>query len=572
MSGNGIELKWRRLEPFKPKDTDPEYSHHIEKSLRAEIRDPLWMLGRQWQFGEFKADNAGTPAEVSYKIQTAPITHYGSIDDKIQDFKNINNFPPEYYVEQESESDYSSKPLDLIDLKRRVEMGLELESLLNPNSEGDENNQNVTDIKELQRIFSFASVDIDELDSASLYFLNSVKNRVIDGGEIFLKLQNGNGGEIPQALFNRHREIFNEFYKWAQKNYGALQQRSLYWRDNQLEYQFALASKKNGDEIVLQADEYYEGDPDWYSFIVKSSILESQGAVKTSIPTPCEFPGMPNSRWWECEENKIDFGNLAVGEDDIAKLLLMEFALLHSNDWFILPIEMAFGTLCRITKLDVTDVFGDITTVKEAPSGDLKNWANSWSMFKLAAGAKSSSLFFLPPTFAHVEESESIEKVTFLRDEMANLVWAVEQTLPNGIGEATSGYELYREKLARRQNNDKRKAANSDSIPEYKLMSTVPHNWIPFIPMHKDENQREIIFSKGYIEDEDGQEIKPRGMILSANNLQINEEEITRSGLTITRTYQRARWIDGKTYQWIGRRKRPGRGEGASGLRFDYLE
>src|SRR6266404_4169280 len=30
------------------------------RSLRAEIRDPLWMLARQWQMGEFEAEDAGS--------------------------------------------------------------------------------------------------------------------------------------------------------------------------------------------------------------------------------------------------------------------------------------------------------------------------------------------------------------------------------------------------------------------------------------------------------------------------------------------------------------------------------
>src|SRR6185436_8636931 len=31
------------------------------RSLRAEVRDPLWMLTRQWQMGEFQGEDAATP-------------------------------------------------------------------------------------------------------------------------------------------------------------------------------------------------------------------------------------------------------------------------------------------------------------------------------------------------------------------------------------------------------------------------------------------------------------------------------------------------------------------------------
>jgi hypothetical protein len=56
-----------------------------------------------------------------------------------------------------------------------------------------------------------------------------------------------------------------------------------------------------------------------------------------------------------------------------------------------------------------------------------------------------------------------------------------------------------------------------------------------------------------------------------AKGFAIFEEEIPREGIRVTRTYQYARWLDGSSRLWIGRRKRIGRGEGSSGLRFDTL-
>src|SRR5712692_4429584 len=35
-------------------------TENFARSLRAEIRDPLWMLTRQWQMGEFEAEDAGS--------------------------------------------------------------------------------------------------------------------------------------------------------------------------------------------------------------------------------------------------------------------------------------------------------------------------------------------------------------------------------------------------------------------------------------------------------------------------------------------------------------------------------
>ena len=44
---------WNRLEG-RPRTED------FDRALRAEVRDALWMLSKQWQMGEFKGDDAGS--------------------------------------------------------------------------------------------------------------------------------------------------------------------------------------------------------------------------------------------------------------------------------------------------------------------------------------------------------------------------------------------------------------------------------------------------------------------------------------------------------------------------------
>ena len=40
-------MLWNRLEG-RPRKED------FDRALRAEVRDPLWMLAKQWQMGEFE--------------------------------------------------------------------------------------------------------------------------------------------------------------------------------------------------------------------------------------------------------------------------------------------------------------------------------------------------------------------------------------------------------------------------------------------------------------------------------------------------------------------------------------
>jgi hypothetical protein len=51
----------------------------------------------------------------------------------------------------------------------------------------------------------------------------------------------------------------------------------------------------------------------------------------------------------------------------------------------------------------------------------------------------------------------------------------------------------------------------------------------------------------------------------------VHEEEVPRAGARVFQAVQRTRWTDGRVYVWLGARRETGRGEGSSGLRFDYL-
>src|SRR5574338_572287 len=57
--------RWNRLEG-RPR------THTFDRALKAEVRDALWMLSKQWQMGEFKGDDAGSPvlARVCLDVMT----------------------------------------------------------------------------------------------------------------------------------------------------------------------------------------------------------------------------------------------------------------------------------------------------------------------------------------------------------------------------------------------------------------------------------------------------------------------------------------------------------------------
>src|SRR4051795_1464431 len=62
---------WTRLEP-QSVSGDPT------PGLEARVHDPLWLLTRQWQFGEFTAEDAGSPVAVHVASTTVPVTDWSA--------------------------------------------------------------------------------------------------------------------------------------------------------------------------------------------------------------------------------------------------------------------------------------------------------------------------------------------------------------------------------------------------------------------------------------------------------------------------------------------------------------
>ena len=60
---------WHRLEPYVG-DTE------MTTGLEAAVRDPAWMLARQWQVGEFRGSNGGSPVKAEISTQSVPLTSY----------------------------------------------------------------------------------------------------------------------------------------------------------------------------------------------------------------------------------------------------------------------------------------------------------------------------------------------------------------------------------------------------------------------------------------------------------------------------------------------------------------
>jgi hypothetical protein len=236
----------------------------------------------------------------------------------------------------------------------------------------------------------------------------------------------------------------------------------------------------------------------------------------------------------------------------------------------------------------VIDTFGVSTAVPPSRNSD----GTTWTMFELGqvgrGAARLADLFLLAPALSHRLEGEPLEEVVLMRDEMANLVWGIEQRVQGASGESVDR-RLEASRLAVHQSLP---AVSDDIRIVYRLMSEVPVNWIPFQPVattSPTDPAYDLAFERRILLRTEltgpgnvvAREVHPAGRLLRSDltmsvetepPLRIMEEEIPRDGALVRRSFQYARWIGGTSFLWLGRAKHVGRGEGASNLRYDVAE
>ncbi|WP_297325000.1 hypothetical protein [Nitrosomonas sp.] len=567
---------WLRLEPSS-------LGTNLEAGLRAAVHDPLWMLARQWQIGEFRFENVGSPVHAQMVMNCTPLTRNSS-----NKAVKMGSLPLETIIEREKVR------MDGKDQPRLVaEAGLHFLRLLAVYGDSGKLRSAILKVEEF-RLQPPDEKRLKELehDHNTVNFLRVMANRVPDGHVLYDQVQKKS--QDWQAWYQSHnpaeRDTIDKTVKswseWYKTLFSEPDADESAWLPNRLEYRISVAAPAPEGEIVLNAPEYSGGHLDWYSFNIQQG--GSLGAKRTdlnpdeikaekiscsAIPMPINYRGMPVSRYWEFEDARVDFGAMAAGRQQLAKLLLIDFALITGDDWFIVPVMVPVGTLCNTHTLEVRNTFGELLSVSSAYNIDRENAKKEgrpdkelpWSMFQLSFDSSSNTSadfnLFLPPTLGTSLHGPDLEEVLLLRDEMANMAWAVERVVEGPLGQAFNrSEEFFR---SRESQSPPSGFASEENPPAlvYRLESEVPQHWISLQPYRIGDDSPPIWF-------------KPfgdaQGRIL-AEKEPIHEEEVPREGAYVARAWQYARWINGETYLWIGCRKGVGRGEGSSGLQFDRL-
>jgi len=574
-------------------------SRDLERALRAEVRDALWALTRQWQVGEFEGTDAGSPFLAKVLTSHRSLTRYrpregaaGAIDDHL---------PLEAQVEQ--------RPLPLAFGGRAVALDLRL--LM-----GRQWLKLTADVADYVDAFQAHypieapdpsdPADADRAAHAEAWqTVAAVAGRAMDGAALYEHLTANPANHaydgVVGVAFGDHAALdarAERFVAWFHRQFqepaspdGAA------WDPSRLEYRFAISSVAPDDEKVYVADGYAGGHLDWWALDVDrggASLADPSGPVpaapverlRTLIPTAVRFEGIPNTRWWAFEDSKTNFGDVDAATTDIAKLLFLEFGLVYANDWFLVPVEAPAASIVTVGGIALTTVFGERYWIEPAGAGADNAWQR-WSMFTVNArgggtNAADTSLVLLP-TVPKIQEGEPLEELVLIRDEMANMVWAIERTIALPNGAPKRGVEAARETdayLRRIAGTVATTPASRVADVRYQVMSQVPEHWIPFVPVHVPGSVRETQLQRAalprLIEGLPIQKVRPRTSLAregldAGEPYFVHEEEVPRAGTILRQQFQRTRWRGGRAVVWLGVTRETGRGEGSSGLAFDQL-
>jgi hypothetical protein len=255
---------WNRLEG-RPRN--PEFS----RALKAEVRDALWMLSRQWQLGEFQGDDAGSPVKVKVHTQLGRLDKFQAADNPVEALPT--DVPIESRVEQMPlQWEWAGKAMRL-DL--RLQVAQYWNKLLSA--------VGLQAYKSAYLALFPITLPAEDRTNAYLYAhravhqqFAAVAGRSMDGGNFLAQLQTlpaSTGIVVSDPAHTAQLDALGEELKtWFSSIYQQPgEDGANAWIPEKLEYQFKVAGTIENQEKVLAAEEYYHGHLDWHSLDIDNS-------------------------------------------------------------------------------------------------------------------------------------------------------------------------------------------------------------------------------------------------------------------------------------------------------------
>jgi hypothetical protein len=564
---------WNRIEPRVRSAT--------LGSLAARIYDPVWLLARQWQVGEFAAEDAGSPVSVELLGASARLTYVALGTARPGDEYSPDAAPLEAVVEAEP-----AIPAGALDLRLRARAGQWWLAALDEAGLQGYRTQYLT-------LYPLPGVSADA-DAASARTASVLGGRCCDGVAV--------GAAMSAALASGTLPPSPAFATPAQQA-AAMGAAEAFvsrlstllgpptgpaaWAEERFEYQAAVAGELAGREHALVAPEHRGGRLDWYAFDIDTAggVIPMRRIKRPPHPPhrndpefpryfqpqPARFAGMPRPRYWELEDGNVNFGAVETGPTDLTRLLLIEYALVYGNDYFVVPLSLPVGTICEVQAVIVRDTFGGTWSIPSVATVDGAN--GPFKLFTHAlddpnATAPPGQTLLVPPMAGAARPGRPVERVRFVRDEPAEMAWGIEETVQGAAGRPVQRPEWQRQ-LDQAAREQAPPPPPGDELT-YELLTPPPAWWLPLVPHQTTTTSFRFRVEQLPAPSGTGT-LGPRGLVLGPTAY-IAEEEIPRTGVDVARAARRTRWIGGSTAAWIARRTRPGRVEGSSGLTWDSID
>ena len=441
-------MSWQRVESstIDPAATD---------GLAARIADPLWLLARQWQVGEFRGEDAANPLLVSLKAQSVEVDEWRpgtSGDAAIRATDTVLGTPIEALVEAEPVAAGPGAP------RLGAEVAQLLVALLRDTFPSGVASAVVAALRARYPI-SVPS-DPDRRDLAGERRLAVLARHSFDALALAQELVDAATAD-PAAAARGRASLAAELIGSSSPTAGASLAATLLrwaasvaatlvltaanesWSTERMEYQFVLGAQTGGGSTgtVLVSRDYHGGRLDWYSFDVGPRYTRDRTAAVTTyerelLPTSLRYAGMPASRFWDLEDGTVYYGDIDAAPEDLARVTLAAYAAIYGDDWLSVPLTVDAGTIVQVTQVVVLDDFGGATSipataVRDGPDRVFKFFELTGDPAPATGGAP---ILFLPPTAATTDAGRPLDDVSLGRDESANLVWAVERRIEGTYG------------------------------------------------------------------------------------------------------------------------------------------
>lgn len=570
---------WTRLEPRARDDS-------LTPSLEAQVYDPAWMLARQWQLAEFRGQDAAFPVDVSFTVDVQPLAGYQPPSGTTEP---VGQYPLEAFAWPE--------PASTLSTGASAEFGAELLRLLT------EEGCSQASISNIVAAYPLALPADATVDAQGSDYLAFIANRLPDSTQLepVLRPAVAPGGSLPANLGIAAADetaVLAAATAWLTGlNSFALSTPNAAdaWEPTRLEHQFSVTvGSTSGPAFTLMAPSWPGRRLEWSDFDVPAQPAATTPATLPTLPGvdpqtstvswsgpphPLTYPGAPNRRYWTFEDPGFNLATVTVGPDDLARMVIVEFASVYGNDWYLQPIPLPVGALHTIAELTVTNSFGETETLGPvAPSiptfGSTPTGTPDWCIFRsnvLQTDGSAAMLngLFLPPCAATLQASPAIEDVILVRDDTADIGWAIERTV---LGDDERPFDRYSATMQAGASSTPPQPADDGSTVRYLLETDIPVFCFALVPDAGGQPELDLLVLRRLATDGQPYDVEPLGQLLTAVQAQyLFDQELPVVGTTIRRRRYLVRGYDGEVLTWTGRERVIGGKYASIPLAFDEV-